>query len=121
VQFGLRIHHERTVLRDRLVQRCAGHQYQPRGLTGMHAQTIGLRTIGQDCHASRCHFLVTYLCRTAIGEDESVVAGRHGLLEAGACRQVDVQIQRRHGRCTAPSTPWLRPAITFTATPSGVV
>ncbi len=107
----VRVHHERAVLRDRLVQRAAGNQDGARAIgAGRERDAVAARGVGQDRHALHRHRLIADRERAPVDVDERVVRGRQRLREAAAGRQVDVQIQRlrvlaldRAGQAVAPA------------------
>ncbi len=103
----LRVHHERAVLGDGLVQRPAGDEEGARaGGVGAQHHAVGMRRIRQDRHALLRHRRAGDAQRAAIDIDEGVVAGRQRLLEGRARLQVQVKEERLgdlalHGACHA--------------------
>ena len=116
------VHHERAVLRDRLVQRLARDQQHARGRGRRERDAIRRRC----CRGSPCAAPARRCPRP------SRRRGRRRRTRcaprASACANVapaGSSMSRYSGsvtsRCIAPSTPWLAPATTRTRTPSSVV
>ena len=90
----LRVHHERPVLHDGLVQRLAGDEDQARIFGCLERHAIRAGRVAQDAHALRFHLRAFYIHRAAIDVDEGVMRGRQCSREFNSCRDVDIQIQR---------------------------